>query len=308
MAQRISGMNQIQSFPVAGSTRGFQVDQQYLQINFDKSKQDDQKDVLYPRSTVTKVMPGQVILARFNSTLGMYGFWPTPHGLPLSPQYNLTTREKHDLRRRAIGTHNFRVLGVAATEETAFDKNKLFSVVVYSPLTKFVNTGGTLIRDGYEVCVRLPTESECKTQMARWGCYCFTTEGRDMYDVTRKVDDFVDFLRIGNLHSPEFHDSNQGKKSFVKAFAVIADLIRRNIVPEGSDAERVREWEKGDSTSFENFNQLFTDEIQRDCLKRLIYEMFKFTDCVRSNKDLLILGEAVGDVPPYSEGRIKLRA
>ena len=307
MAQKISGMNQIQSFPVAGSTRAFYIDPKYLRINWDPSKRDDVKDVLYPRSTTTNIMPGQAILAQFNPTLGRYGFWPTPHGLPCS-RHDATIKEKRELQRRAIGTHNFRVLGVAGTEQSSFDKDKLFSVVVHSPLTKFVNTGGDLIRDGYEVCVRLPTESECKTQMARWGSYCFATEGRDRYDVTRRVDDFIDFLRIGNLVSPDFHDSNEARKSFVKTFGTIADLIRQDVVSEADEHGTIREWLKGDSNSFVNFNELFTGENHRGTLKRLLYEIFKVTDCIRSDNDLLILGEAVGDVPPFTEGRIKLRA
>jgi hypothetical protein len=237
----------------------------------------------------------------------MYGFWPTPHGLPCS-RHNASIKEKRELQRRAIGTHNFRVLGVAATEESSFDKNKLFSVVVHSPLTKFVNTGGDLIRDGYEVCVRLPTENECKTQMVRWGSYCFATESRDRYDVTRRVDDFIEFLRIGNLISPEFHDSNEARKSFVKTFGMIADLNIRGVVSEADNVDTIREWQKGDCNSFVNFNELFTGETHRSTLKRLLYETLKLGDCVRSSNDLLILGEAVGDVPPFTEGRIKLRA
>ena len=298
-------MNQIKSFPITGSTRGFEIDPKYLQVNWDDTKRDDIKDVLYPRSTTTRCMPGQVVLARVVPNLGTYGFWPTPHGLPCT-QYDATAREKRDLRRRAVGRHNFRVLGVAATEQSDFDKAKLFSVVVHSPLTKFVNTGGELIRDGSEVCVRLPTEGECKTQMAKWRSYFFATEGRDRNDVTKRVDDFVEYLRMGR--TCDFHDSNEAQKSFIKTFAHVADAIRRGVVPNADDVATVRKWEKGDSSSVDNFHELFTDERQRGHLKRLLCEMFKLCDCIRSNNDVLILGEASGDVPPFTEGRIKLRA
>lgn len=300
-------MNQIKSFPVTGSTRGFEIDPKYLQINWDDSKKDDVKDVLYPRSTTTNIMPGQAILARVVPNLGMYGFWPTPHGLPCL-QYNASVKDKRDLRRRAIGRHNFRVLGVAATEQSDFDKGKLFSIVVHSPLTKFVNTGGELIRDGFEVCIRLPTENECKTQMAKWRSYCFVTEGRDKHDTTKRVDDFIEYLRVGKMLTPDFHDSNQARKSFVKSFSLVADIVQSGIVPNADESSTIRRWERGDQTSFDDFNNLFTDERQRPQLKRILYEMFKLSDCVRSNNDVLVLGEAVGDVPPYTQGRIKLRA
>lgn len=300
-------MNQIKSFPIAGSTRGFEIDPKYLQINWDDSKKDDVKDVLYPRSTTRNVMPGQVILAQVVPNLGVYGFWPTPHGLPC-PQYNASDKEKRDLRRKAIGRHNFRVLGVAATEQSDFDKGKLFSVVVHSPLTKFINTGGELIRDGSEVCVRLPTENECKTQMAKWRSYCFVTESRDRHDVTKRVDDFIDYLRMGKMFTPDFHDCNQARKSLVRTFALVADIIRRDVVPHADDTATIRKWEKGDPSSIDDFNVLFNDERQRGHLRRLLYETLKLCDCVRSNNDILVLGEASGDVPPYTEGRIKLRA
>ena len=307
MAQKISGMNQIQSFPIAGSTRAFRVSNKYLQINWDGSKRDDVKDVLYPRSTTTRIMPGQVILAQHNPTLGMFGFWPTPHGLP-SPRHDITNNERRALRRRSVTAQNFRVLGVAATEQSKFDKDDLLSVVVHSPLTKFINTGGDLIRDGYEVYIRAPTEKECKTQMVRWGTYCFVTEGRDRYNVTKRVDDFIEFLRIGNLVSPEFHDANEARKSLVKIFGTVADLMVRGVVSEADDPGTVREWVKGDVNSLANFNELFTGEDHRGTLKRLLHETFKVSDCVKFNSDLLILGEAVGDIQPFTEGRIKLRA
>ncbi len=294
---------QIKSFPVSGSTRGFSVDPLYMHFNWDESRRNETNDVLYPRSSLNRIHPGQIILGRYQPQLGGYGFWPTPHGFP-ALDYNPSKEEKEKIRLRGLDTLEFRVLGVAGTERSDFDKGKLYSVVCHSPMTKFINTGGSLIRDGQEVFARLPTNNECKAQMTKWGTYCFATEGRDRNDTARRTDDFLDYLRFGQVPTPEFHDAEEGRRALMSIFAAAGRLLCRDVVTRYELPGDYDKWEANDAG--DDFQTLFTDESHRNALKRLLFTIVKCGECVKSSNDHLILGQAIDDVAPYMEGKIKL--
>jgi len=299
---------QLKAPPIQGSTIAAVVDRMFLSQNFEAKHLSDTRDVLYPRDNNVTIKPGQVLLGRRDISSNKWGIVPSPAGFSKRFVSECYGENVEDIRKYChLDASRYKVMGIAATESTEWEKGKLMSVVSKSPSTGFLNTGRDWILDGQTVCIRLPNHQEVEQHTNRFGCIKFTTYAYDHTDIFNKIDDFIDYLTndkivADNLNAP---DKKQCLMALTSILSACGEFFQARLIP----SVITHEFGKWKQEGYEQDGgpiQLFIDESRRIPLQHLLNNVVKLSDTMRANHDHLILGIARQDVKPYGYGKLEM--
>lgn len=282
--------------------RAFFIDPNYVAINCDSSKLNHNDDVLYSRDPDPSLLPGEVVLGKVSPMQDDVVFVPSPCGMKIED--NCGGEEIESIRKRALKRKDYKVLGIASTDSVSWTIGKQLSVIVDSQHTKFLHTGCEKIWDGDTVMIRLPTSEEVLEHINRYnGKLKFVTYGRNLADETQIVDEFLEYLATNEFQSSSVSsdDMSSARGATTRLISSVLEAQRGHFLPttaEETDMFRENYFVHGNIVSF------FTDEIMRREAKLFLHKIFQVVDCLREKNDNFVVGRALGDIQPYSEGRL----
>ena len=304
----MSGRNlQVKAPPIQGPVIALEIDRTFLLQNYDSKRLAETRDVLYPRDDNVRIEPGQALLGRRDAITGKWGVVPSPSALP-SRTFDLNNVDIERSRRQwRLDPQSFKVIGIASTEMTEWEKGKLMSVVSKSPSTGFLNTGSEWIGDGQTVCIRLPSHEETQQHLNRFGSVKFVTYPRDETDVHKNVYDFMEYLRLGEdiAKASHCHDKEQSLLALTSILSACSEFVYKHSVPDAKRSSEFETWKRS-GYLFNSPLALFTDETNRIPLQHLLYDIVKLSETIKSKNDHMVLGMARQDIKPYEYGKIEM--